>query len=190
MLDTSHLPYQENLTLTRQVTEVAHALGATVEAELGHLADASAPGSNEAMYTDPEAAARFVEQTGVDALAVSVGNVHVLTEGAASINLELLERIHQTVAVPLVIHGGTGFPSQAVRPAIERGVAKFNIGTRSKQAMLAGIQEALAELPEHPNVHLAIGSREEGDVLLRGKARMKGEILKLIALYGSAGRAT
>jgi len=190
MLDTSHLPYQENLTLTRQVTEVAHALGATVEAELGHLADASTPGSKEATYTDPEAAARFVEQTEVDALAVSVGNVHVLTEGAASVNLELLERIHQMVPVPLVIHGGTGFPALAVRPAIERGVAKFNIGTRSKQAMLAGIHEALAALPERPNVHLAVGSREEGDVLLRGKARMKAEILKLIALYGSTGRAT
>ena len=190
MLDTSHLPYQENLALTRQVTEVAHALGATVEAELGHLADASTPGSEEATYTDPEAAARFVEQTGVDALAVSVGNVHVLAEGVASVNLELLERIHQVVPVPLVIHGGTGFPASAVRPAIERGVAKFNIGTRLKQAMLAGIQEALAGLPERPNVHLVIGSREEGDVLLCGKTRMKGEILKLIALYGSARRVT
>jgi fructose-bisphosphate aldolase class II len=189
MLDASHLPYQGNLALTCKVTEAAHALGATVEAELGRLADASPPSEESAAYTDPAEAARFVRQTGVDALAVSVGNVHVLTEGEATPNLELLARIHEMVPVPLVIHGGTGFPSWAVRPAIERGVAKFNIGTRSKQAMLAGIREALAELPERSNVHLAVGSREEGDILARGKAKMQKEILKFIALYGSAGQA-
>ena len=189
MLDTSHLPYAENLALTRKVTEVAHALGASVEAELGRLADASAPGAESPLYTDPAEAAHFVEQTGVDALAVSVGNTHVLAEGEATVDLELLARIHELVSVPLVIHGGTGFPAWAVRPAIARGVAKFNVGTRSKQAMLAGIREALAELPERPNVHRVIGSREEGDLLARGKARMKEEILKFIALYGSAGRA-
>jgi fructose-bisphosphate aldolase class II len=189
MLDTSELPFAENVARTSEVTGAAHALGASVEAELGRLPDASdaTPGGGEP--TDPAQAAEFVAKTGVDALAVSIGNVHVLAEGDARVDIELLSRLRDAVPVPLVVHGGTGFPAWAVRPAIERSVAKFNVGTRSKRAMLSGIRDALALLPERANVHRAIGSREEGDVLGRGKARMKEEVARLIVLYGSAGRA-
>lgn len=189
MLDSSELSLEENIAATRRVVEAAHALGATVEAELGHLADASDPDKAAPRPTDPDEAARFVAATGVDALAVSVGNVHILTEGEAQIDLDRLAAIYQRVQVPLVIHGGTGFPAAAIRPAIERGVCKFNVGTRLKQLYLEGIASALDALPPSLNVHDYVGSRSERDVFGWGKAMVKAEIKRLIRLYGSAGKA-
>jgi fructose-bisphosphate aldolase class II len=189
MLDTSHLPLDENLAWTRKMVEVAHPLGAAVEAELGHLADAS-DASVQAVGTNPQEAARFVEQSGVDALAVSIGNVHILADGEASVDLDLLEHIHRAVPVPLVIHGGTGFPESAIQAAIERGVAKFNVGTRLKQAYLDGVREAITALPGRPNIHSVVGSRDEGDVFGHGKARVKAEIRAFMQRYGSVGQAT
>jgi fructose-bisphosphate aldolase class II len=188
MIESSHLSFDENVTLNRRVVEVAHRLGAVVEGELGHLANAGG-GTEEAIHTDPAEAARFVESTGVDALAVSVGNVHLLSNGQARVDLDLLQRLHHAVSVPLVIHGGTSFPSWAVPRAIERGVAKFNVGTRLKQAFLAGMREALTALPEPVDPHLAMGSHEKGDVFAYGKARMKQEIVALMKQYGCAGQA-
>ncbi len=189
MLDTSHLPFAENLALTREVVEVARPYGASVEAELGHLPDASDPTAGQGRCTDPAEAARFVSSTHVDALAVSIGNTHLLVDGQATVNLDLLAQLHDAVPVPLVIHGGTGFPPGAVQQAIARGVAKFNVGTRLKQAYLAGIREAIGRVPERSNIHSFVGSREQGDVLCRGKERVKAEIRPLLRLYGCAGRA-
>ena len=189
MLDSSHLPVPEHATLTRRVVAAAHQLGAAVEAELGQLADAGQSTTNPGVYTDPHEAACFVESTGVAAQAVSVGNVHMMGEGAASVDLDLLERIHQVVPVPLVIHGGSGFPASAVGPAIERGVAKVNVGTRLKGAILAAVREAVAGLPDPADPQVAIGSRKNGDILAFAKTRVKQEIMRFIALYGSAGRA-
>ena len=189
MLDSSELPHEEHAAQTRRVAEVAHAAGATVEAEVGRLTDARETdvlGSS----TDPDQAADFVGRTGTDALAVSVGNVHQLLGGQSEIDLDLLERIHHAVRVPLVIHGGTGFPDATVPAAIERGVAKFNVGTVIRRAYLDGICEAAAALPDDPVGHHYLGCRNPEDVLARGKARMKAEVLRLTAIYGSAGRAT
>jgi ketose-bisphosphate aldolase len=189
MLDTSDLSYEASVDVTRRLVEVAHALDATVEAELGHLADAGDASGSAGVPTDPAMAARFVDRTGVDALAVSVGNVHLLTDGESTIDLDLLERIHNAVALPPVLHGGSGLPPAAVRDAVERGVAKINYGTRSKQRFLEGVRAALAAMPERPNVHQFIGSREESDIAGRGKANVKTLISDLIKLYGSAGQA-
>jgi ketose-bisphosphate aldolase len=189
MLDTSHLPYAENVALTRQVVAVAHPLGVAVEAELGHLADAS-DHATQGVCTDPGEAARFIASTGADALAVSIGNAHLLLDGESAADLDLLARLHAAVPVPLVIHGGSGFPAGAVRAAIARGVAKFNIGTRLKQVFLEELRAALAELPAKPNVQAVVGSREEGDVFSRAQARLKAEIIAYMKLYGCAGQAT
>jgi ketose-bisphosphate aldolase len=188
MLDTSHLPYEENLRLTKKVTEVAHALGATVEAELGHLADGT-NASVRAIQTNPEEAARFVAESGVDALAVSVGNMHILLGNESPVDLDLLARIHAAVPVPLVMHGGTGFPSSAIKQAIERGIAKFNVGTILKKTFLDGIQKAINALPEKYNIQEYLGCRYENDILLDGKRQMKGEIQRLMNLYGCVGQA-
>jgi ketose-bisphosphate aldolase len=145
MLDTSDLPYHENVGLTQRIVEMAHAVGVGVEAEVGMLPDASGEmGGGAGRLTDPDEAARFVSETGVDALAVSVGNVHTLTDGQADIDLERLAAIHQAVSLPLVIHGGTGFPEEAISQVIPLGVAKFNFGVVLKQAFLAGLTEAMS----------------------------------------------
>ncbi len=183
MLDSSDLPSQEHLRLTQQVVQVAHAVGVGVEAEVGMLPDASGEmGDATGRLTDPDEAARFVSETGIDALAVSVGNVHILTRGQAVIDWERLAAIHQTVSVPLVIHGGTGFPEAGIERSIELGVAKFNIGTVLKKAFLAGVTEAIQTLPSQVSFQQVMGSRKQADVLQQGKARMKEEVVRRIRL--------
>jgi fructose-bisphosphate aldolase class II len=190
MLDSSHLPAAEHEAATRDLVQVAHALGAAVEAELGHLATAGDP-SHVAAPTDPAEAARFVAATGIDALAVAIGNVHIMTAGEADVDLELLGRIHTAVPLPLVIHGGTGFPQRAVADAIRLGAAKFNVGTVLKQVFFEGIMAAAGgQAATQASIHALMGSRDAADVMLQGKLRMKAKILELIDLYGSAGRAT
>ena len=183
MLDTSDLPYSENVRLTQQVVQTAHAVGVSVEAEVGELPDASGEmGGGAGRLTDPEEAARFVDETGIDALAVSIGNVHTLIAGKAVVDLERLAAIHRAVSVPLVIHGGTGFPEKAIAEAISLGVAKFNIGSVLKRAFLDGLKEATAALPPKVAVHQVMGSRKDDDVLQHGKARMRQEVTRLIRL--------
>jgi len=129
-----------------------------------------------------------VAETGVDALSISIGNVHVLTEGQALINFDHLARLHRAVEIPFVIHGGTGFPDEAVPWAVELGVAKFNVGTVLKQTFLAGVQEALAGLPPQVNVHEVVGSHKASDFLERSKARMRAEVMRRMAVYGGMGK--
>ena len=97
-------------------------------------------------------------------------------------SVELLAAIHQAVSVPLVIHGGTGFPEEAIAPAIARGVAKYNVGAALKGAFLTGLVEAVEALPSEASVHQVMGSRKEADVLQQGKGRMKEEVTRRIRL--------
>jgi len=192
MLDSSHLPFEQNVAETRRVVDVAHALSVAVEGELGDLPSATGSGAlqGQAAVTDPEQAREFVRQTGVDALAVSVGNVHMLVGQEAEIDLDRLEAVYRAVGVPLVMHGGSGFPAEAVGPAIARGVAKFNVGTVLKKAFLDGIRAGLASAPSDMDIQRSIGSHVETDVLNLGKQRMKAEVARLIRLYGGAGKAS
>ena len=189
MLDSSHLNFHDNVAATQRLADAAHAAGADVEAELGRLPTAGEPPGTPSGETDPDEAAAFARATGIDVLAVSIGNVHLLSSGQASLDFDRLARIQQAVGLPLVLHGGTGLPASAIAPAIARGVAKINYGTRLKQVFLAGVQAALAALSQPLNVHTVIGSRDETDAMLQGKRRMQGLIGELIQLYGSAGQA-
>lgn len=191
MMHTGDLDYEAAVPVVSQLVEAAHARGAAVEAELGNLSDAThGPGDDSAAsLTDPEQAAAFVEATGIDLLAVSVGNVHLLAHGSASIDLDRLRAVHERVPVPLVIHGATGFPRQAVAPAVAAGVAKFNVGTVLRAAFLRGLAGAVAELPAEPDVHAVIGSHGPADVLEAGKASMVAAVRDLIRHYGGSGRA-
>lgn len=175
----------------RSLVETAHARGAAVEGELGTLPDAHGADIDaaRASLTDPGEAATFVRETGVDCLAVSVGNVHLLQGRSAAVDLDRLEEIGQRVDVPLVIHGGTGFPPEAVEDAIARGVAKFNVGTALKQAFLDGVTEAAASLSPGLGPHDLVGSHGPADVLEAGKRRMVPVVRELMRLYGSSGRA-
>ena len=165
----------------------AHARGVAVEGELGTLPDAD--DASHASLTDPEQAAAFVEATGVDCLAVSIGNVHVLEGRAAQIDLERLDAIHRRVGVPLVVHGGSSFPADAVDGAIARGVAKFNVGTALKRAYLDGLTQAVESASPGASPHDLLGSHGPGDLLGAAKERMTAVVRDFIRLYGSSGRA-
>lgn len=143
MYDCSTDPYEENVRKVREMVELAHSYGATVEAELGHVGDNpaedSAPVSPEACYTSPEEARDFVEKTGVDALAVAVGTAHGAYRFPPKLDFDHISRIAQAVHVPLVLHGGSGLSDDDFREAIRRGIAKVNIFT---DINVAGAQAA------------------------------------------------
>jgi len=190
MLDTSHWPPDQALTAVEQLVDMAHDRGVSVEAEVGALPDATRAGIDESQshLTDPEVAQEFVEQTDIDALAVSIGNVHLLLSGTTEVDLDLLADIHRRTSVPLVMHGGTGFPPEAVRPSIERGVAKFNVGTILKQSFFKAVRDASATAAEATSVHDLLGSHRPSDVLVAGQKAMTAKVRELMRLYGSSGQ--
>jgi fructose-bisphosphate aldolase class II len=178
--------------VTARLAEAAHARGVAVEAELGHLPDGGPDGrvdSSHAVLTDPDEAAAFVAATGVDSLAVSFGNVHTLEGAHATIDLDRLAQVRAQVQVPLVAHGGSAFPAQAVPGAIERGVAKFNVGTVLKRTYLRSLERAVAAAPDTASPHDLIGSHGEQDLLQAGKADVTAVVRGLISRYGGSGRA-
>ena len=190
MIDTEHWRPEDAIVAVKELCRVAHRSGVAVEAELGSLAEATAAGVDDshASATDPDQAALFVAETGVDCLAVSVGNVHILMDQQASIDMERLRSIHQRVDVPLVIHGGTSFPPAAVAPAIALGVAKFNVGTVLKHAFWDGLESATRAAGPRPDVHRLLGSHKDSDVMVIAKERMTAKVRSLIRQYGGSGR--
>ena len=145
MIDVSHQAYADNVRLTQAVVQTARPHQVTVEAELGRLAGSEAGRSaseEEAAQTDPEQAAEFVEQTGIDALAVAIGNAHGFYPFPPRINLDRLARIAALVAVPLVLHGGSDTPDEVIRRSIDLGIAKVNICTEFVAAFGRGYTKA------------------------------------------------
>jgi ketose-bisphosphate aldolase len=191
MLDTSAWEWQDAVKVVAELVQFAHERGVTVEAELGRLPDATADGidSSAAHLTDPAQAAEFLTRTRADCLAVSIGNVHLLTAHYAPVDRARLEAIHQQVAVPLVVHGGTSFPPDAVAHAIAHGVAKFNVGTILKETFLQAAAESLGTNRGQISVHGLLGSHKDTDFLTAGKAAMKEKVKELMRLYGSSGRS-
>lgn len=134
MIDGSQGDFESNVALTRKVVEFAHARGVPVEAELGAMGradDLSHEGGAEfkTIYTDPGQAAEFVERTGCDFLAVSIGNAHGLYKKAPELQLELLGKIRDKVGIPLVLHGGSGTPEDQLRKAVSLGITKVNVAS-------------------------------------------------------------
>ena len=146
MIDGSSLPLAQNIALTCSVVAAAAAAGVSVEGEVGFVGYA---GGRASAVTDPAEAARFERETGVDALAISVGNVHLQTEKTEGIDLAALHAITEVTRVPLVLHGGSGVsPEQRSVLARHHRVAKFNIGTELRQAFGAALRAELAHHPE------------------------------------------
>jgi fructose-bisphosphate aldolase class II len=132
MYDGSSLSFKENVLRTQEVVEYAHARGVSVEGELGTIGgieDGVAVQENKKAYTNPEDAKRFVAETGIDALAVAVGTNHGQYKSKTELNIPLLKEIHETVDIPLVIHGGTGVKDEDIQQCTNHGVRKFNVGT-------------------------------------------------------------
>ena len=146
MIDGSHLSFEENVALTRSVVSRAHAAGAWVEAELGALAgdeDVSGDAAAGGEMTDPDQAAEFASSTGVDALAVAVGNVHGFTPEPVRLDLDRLRAIAAVCPVPLVLHGASGLPEDDLRGAVAAGVVKVNINAELRRAHLSALAAGL-----------------------------------------------
>jgi ketose-bisphosphate aldolase len=180
---------EEYIRRVRELTRLAHARGVAVEAELGELPHGVVDGPPHGGHsTDPAAAAEFVAATGVDLLAVSVGNVHIMTRGQAGLDLDRLAAIRRRVGIPLVLHGGTGIDADALREAIALGVAKVNYGTYLKRRYLDAIRAAIAV--ESPDPHRLLGIGGPEDVLVAGRRAVRDAVLERIRLLGCCGRAT
>jgi fructose/tagatose bisphosphate aldolase len=139
--------------------------------------------------TDPEQAGAFVRATEVDALAVSIGNVHCATGGDPEIDLDLLKELRERTGVPLVIHGGSGFPPGLVNECIRLGVAKFNVGTILKKEYYAGIRTRATHELEGAQVQAVVGSRDSSDFTFEAKRRVRERVVELLGLYGAVGRS-
>jgi ketose-bisphosphate aldolase len=187
MLDSSLLPFEENLAVTRRLVDAAHPKGVAVEAELGHLPEAGDEGRG--ILTDPAAARRFAEETGVDALAVSIGNIHLGIDATIRVDFDLLEELGKALRIPLVIHGGSSFPRDALGRSMELGVAKMNVGTILKKAFLDGIRETAAGTASATDIQALVGSRKGSDLFAEGGRRVKGMVRGFMADYRSAGKA-
>ena len=132
MLDASLLPFEENIAMTRQVSALAERFGASVEAELGVVGgNEGDTAEHKILCTDPAAAQTFCEQTGVDALAIAIGNAHGNYPVLPELRFDILEQIDNTVSTPLVLHGGTGITDDMFRRAVSLGIRKINIATAS-----------------------------------------------------------
>lgn len=146
MIDASQLPMEENIALTRQVVELCHPLGVGVEGELGHVGQAAAlDGRDASLYTRPEDAAYFVQETKVDCLAVAIGTAHGKYPAGfqPKLNFELLREIKAaTNNIPIALHGGSGSGDENVRKAVEAGINKINLATDLQEACRRGAIEA------------------------------------------------
>lgn len=180
MYDGAHLPFQENIATTRKVVEIAHAFGIPVEAELGKIPDAGESVDWADYYTDVEEARRFVAETGIDYLAISVGIVHGVIPGLpqAPINIQRIREIKAATGIPLVLHGASGLTDREVQEAKAAGVHKFNADTDLRHAFRAGLEAVFAQ-----------GDRQLEEAMAEGRARMIEATIDKMRQYGCAGKA-
>lgn len=182
MIDGSKKEFEENIALSRSVARVCQAAGVSVEAELGKVGgkEDELEGGEDNPYTDPGEAARFVEETGVDSLAVAIGTAHGIYKGEPKIDVERLKAIWEKVSIPLVLHGTSGVPDETVRRCIEAGICKVNYATDLRIAFTRGVKKLLEEAPDiiDPKKYCSEG-REE----------VKRYVMNRIALCGSGHKA-
>ena len=158
MIDASARPFEENLEITKQVVNLAHACGVSVEAEIGHVAtphesiessDGDAPGA----LTRPEEAEKFAEKSGVDALAISIGTVHGIYKEEPHLELDLIEEVRKRTEVPLVMHGSSGLSDELLAAAVERGMNKINFFTTMSREAAVAVQEEAKINPDTVFAH-------------------------------------
>jgi fructose-bisphosphate aldolase class II len=182
MIDASLLPLEENMSITRKAVELAHAKGASVEAELGHVGVGLEVSEDEqkAHLTRVDEAERFVKETGVDALAVSIGTLHGLYRGTPKLDFERLTQLRAVCDIPLVLHGGSDTPERDLRRAIEIGIDKINIWTDIRIPFLQILKNALDGAPiGKVNVHDAFGAaRSTATEVIRQKNKLLGSVGK------------
>jgi fructose-bisphosphate aldolase class II len=177
MFDGAHLPFEENIRVTREVVERCHAAGIPVEAELGKIPDASVNINWSDYYTQVDEAERFVAETGVDWLAISAGVMHGVTDlEPQPLDIERVADIARVTGIPLVLHGASGVPADQLRNAVKAGVHKLNADTDLRHAFRAGLEEKFSE-----------GDRQLEDAMAAGRERMIAATVLKMREYGCAG---
>jgi ketose-bisphosphate aldolase len=174
---------EEYTSRVARITSLAHSRGVAVEAEIDELPC----GGHNGAASDPEVAANFVKATGVDLLAISVGNEHIKLEGRAPLDLERLQAIRKKVDVHLVLHGGSGIEDASLKEAVRLGIRKVNYGTYMKQRYLRAIRSGLANGEVNP--HALLGDGSETDTMVVGRKVVRDAVLERIELLGCCGRA-
>ena len=182
MLDFSARTFDENAGALRKVVEMAHPRGITVEGEIGKIGkadEATTEGGTRSAYTDPNEAVKFVRASGVDLLAVSVGNKHGFYNGEPHLEFDLLSALHAAVPIPLVMHGGTGIPEKHIQRSVELGIAKVNVASE----LVHGVRSSLtAQWKENRNLWTPIAFGEAVKV-------MGPVVEKWLHITGAAGKA-
>lgn len=181
MYDCSTAPYEENIEKVSEMVKICHAMGRTVEGELGHVGDNAGAGKLENpsdYFTDPETAADFVKRTGVDSLAVAVGNAHGDYAFPPKLDFERIRVIAEKTGIPLVLHGGSGLSDTDFKTAVKEGVAKVNIFTDIDKAGKRGIEAGLAA-----------GEKSMMGLIPYEIDAMKEVVRDKILLFGSNGKA-
>jgi len=183
MFDGSHHPFEDNIRLTKEIVKAARAMGVSVEGELGTIGgveDDVSVDEADAALAKPEEAIRFYEETGVDALAIAVGTAHGMYAGEPNIRFDIIEEVASKVPVPIVLHGGSGVPDEAIRKAIAAGVGKINVNTENQVACTEKIREVLAKDAK------IIDPRK---YLTPARSAMIDVVKAKIELFGSANQA-
>ena len=181
MIDASHRPYEENLALTKSVTEMAHAMGVSVEAELGRLVTAEAGSDHgtitdakpEDFYTDPKEAEEFCRITGVDALAIAFGTSHGFYTAQPKLDFDVVKNVKAACGLPLVMHGGSGVSEEGFKAAIAGGIRKINYYSYMSKA---GYMAAKAVMEEGKTSYLH-------DVEFAAMKAMKEDVKKAIKIF-------
>lgn len=183
MIDWSKHPLEENIEMTNRILSVANPLGISVEAELGKIGgteDDVTVSEREASFTDPDEAAYFVQQTGIRSLAVAIGTAHGQYKGIPQLDFDRLTTIKERVQIPIVLHGSSGVPDEALQEAVRRGVRKINIDTNLREAFTDGVREVLAETPNEIDPRKILG---------RAREQMAARVAEKIRIFGSNGKA-
>lgn len=151
MIDASAMSFKENKKITKQVVELAHSINVSVEAELGTIGDNGSMegGSNKIIYTDPDLAVEFVEETGIDTLAIAIGTAHgqYPEDMVPELNIPLLKELNNKINIPFVLHGGSGNTDSEVSESVKYGVSKVNLSSDLKSVFFASLRKVLKENP-------------------------------------------
>jgi len=180
MIDGSVLPIQENISFCKDLVSVAHEKGAFTETEVGHVSRIGTEDNCESIATVDDCL-KMVRETGADSIAAAVGTAHGLYKETPRINFRRIEELHDVLDVPLVLHGGSGIPEDAIRQAISCGIAKINVGTELKYAWSEAMKRALATGEKEPRI-LSAEARKAVAEVVRSKIRLFGASGKLDGL--------
>jgi ketose-bisphosphate aldolase len=178
--DGSALPHDENIKLTKKAANLAHKRNLWIEGEIGHIGGSSTLHKDETtekiemVMTDPDEAKDFVEKTGVNSLAVNIGNVHGIWKGGKHIDLQRLADIHAKVKVPLVLHGGSDITAEQIAKAITLGIAKINVNTELRIAYTSAVRTALKDENEFVPTKYLPAAQQAVQAVVEEKLKMFG----------------